>query len=387
MVIRVRLTVSRLCCALVLAAAAAPGAQGPEADRKATESMARRVSDRVRLLQREADRLAREARTLVGDLRKLEVERDLALERLKDADAAVAGAQRELEAVSGAYASVERARVASLPDLRARFVELYKNGRGSYARMLAGVRDLRELGRATRAVASLVEINRRRIDEHRRRLESLRAQRGSLQQKTRDLQARRAEAQKARAAADRAVNARTALLAQIDSRRDLNAQLAGELMVAQQKLQSALAAMQTGRTVELVSVPLGPFRGALDWPVVGAVTGRFGHANRGASGGVRNGIDIAAPEGTPVRVVHPGTVSFADSFTGYGTLVIVDHGADHYSLYGYLSTIGVRRGDRVNAGQELGRIGLAPAGPAALYFELRIDGRSVDPVQWLRKRG
>jgi septal ring factor EnvC (AmiA/AmiB activator) len=349
--------------------------------------MARRVSDRVRLLQREADRLAREARTLVGDLRKLEVERDLALERLKEADAAVAGAQRELEAVSGAYASVERARVASLPDLRARFVELYKNGRGSYARMLAGVRDLRELGRATRAVASLVEINRRRIDEHRRRLESLRAQRGSLQQKTRDLQARRAEAQKARAAADRAVNARTALLAQIDSRRDLNAQLAGELMVAQQKLQSALAAMQTGRTVELVSVPLGPFRGALDWPVVGAVTGRFGHANRGASGGVRNGIDIAAPEGTPVRVVHPGTVSFADSFTGYGTLVIVDHGADHYSLYGYLSTIGVRRGDRVNAGQELGRIGLAPAGPAALYFELRIDGRSVDPVQWLRKRG
>jgi septal ring factor EnvC (AmiA/AmiB activator) len=387
MVIRVRLTVSRLCCALVLAAAAAPGAQGPEADRKATESMARRVSDRVRLLQREADRLAREARTLVGDLRKLEVERDLALERLKEADAAVAGAQRELEAVSGAYASVERARVASLPDLRARFVELYKNGRGSYARMLAGVRDLRELGRATRAIASLVEINRRRIDEHRRRLESLRAQRGSLQQKTRDLQARRAEAQKARAAADRAVNARTALLAQIDSRRDLNAQLAGELMVAQQKLQSALAAMQTGRTVELVSVPLGPFRGALDWPVVGAVTGRFGHANRGASGGVRNGIDIAAPEGTPVRVVHPGTVSFADSFTGYGTLVIVDHGADHYSLYGYLSTIGVRRGDRVNAGQELGRIGLAPAGPAALYFELRIDGRSVDPVQWLRKRG
>jgi len=46
----------------------------------------------------------------------------------------------------------------------------------------------------------------------------------------------------------------------------------------------------------------------------------------------------------------------------------------------------VARGDQVQTGQELGRVGLAPAGPSALYFEVRIDGRSVDPVQWLKKR-
>jgi septal ring factor EnvC (AmiA/AmiB activator) len=40
----------------------------------------------------------------------------------------------------------------------------------------------------------------------------------------------------------------------------------------------------------------------------------------------------------------------------------------------------------VDAGTELGRVGLAPAGPAALYFELRVDGRSVDPVQWLKPK-
>jgi septal ring factor EnvC (AmiA/AmiB activator) len=374
-----------LAAALILACAGLT-AQTPAGDRAAAEAMARRVSERVRALQREADRLAGTARTLVGDLRRLELERDLAIERLKEADATVVTTERELHILTTRFANLERTRIESLPDLTARFVELYKRGPGSYARMLAGVRDLREFGRATRAVASLAQINRRRIDEHRRTLETLGKERSALQAKTRDLQARRGDAQKARAAAERALNARTALLANIDARRDLNAQLAGELLVAQEKLQAALTAMRSGQTVEPVSLPLTPFRGALDWPVVGRVTTQFGQSNRASAASVRNGIEIAAPEGTPVRAVHPGTISFADSFTGYGTLVIVDHGADHYSLYGYLSSLTVALGDRVQTGQELGRVGLAPAGPASLYFEVRIDGRSVDPVQWLRTR-
>jgi murein hydrolase activator len=102
-------------------------------------------------------------------------------------------------------------------------------------------------------------------------------------------------------------------------------------------------------------------------------------------GGVKNGIEIAVDEGSPVRAVHPGTVGFAGVFPGYGTLVIVDHGAEHYSLYGYLAETRVERGQQVAAGDELGRAGFAPAGGAALYFEVRIDGDPVDPVQWLKK--
>ena len=100
----------------------------------------------------------------------------------------------------------------------------------------------------------------------------------------------------------------------------------------------------------------------------------------------RNGIEIAAPEGTPVRALHSGTVSYAEPFTGFGNLVIVDHGANAYSLYGYLSAITAVRGEAVDASSEVGRVGMAPAGPAALYLEIRVDGRSVDPVQWLKPR-
>ena len=76
-------------------------------------------------------------------------------------------------------------------------------------------------------------------------------------------------------------------------------------------------------------------------------------------------------------------MAFAGPFSGFGNLVIVDHGSQAYSLYGYLSAIEVARGTVVQAGQVVGRVGLSPAGVAALYFELRIDGEPVNPIEWL----
>jgi septal ring factor EnvC (AmiA/AmiB activator) len=288
--------------------------------------------------------------------------------------------------MSQRLAALEQERVAGLPDLQARIVELYKQGRGGYARMLVGVRDLRELGRATRAVASMAHVNQQRMERHRRTVAAVREQRAAAEQQAQALQSKQAAARRARAAADRAIQARAALIADVDRRRDLNAQLAGELQVSQARLAETVKMLGGGEAAAAATVPLAPFRGALDWPVAGRVVGRYGQASRNAPGGVRNGIEIAAPAGAPVHAVHPGTVGYADAFTGYGTLVILDHGANHYTLYGYLSEASVERGARVVAGQQLGRVGSAPAGDAALYYEMRVDGRSVDPLQWLKPR-
>jgi septal ring factor EnvC (AmiA/AmiB activator) len=243
---------------------------------------------------------------------------------------------------------------------------------------------LRDFARTTRAVSALASINERRVNEHRRTLEALATEGATLERTTVELRARQAAARDARAAAERAVAARSALIARIDSRRDLTAQYVGELQVVYDRLEQQFASA-AGRGAP-VAVPVTPFQGALEWPASGRVVGRFGQASDRLGGtAVRNGIEISASEDTPVRAVHSGTVGFADVFAGLGNLVIVDHGGDDYSLYGYLRTISVERGAVVEAGTELGRVGPAPAGPPALYFEMRIDGRSVDPLQWLNK--
>ena len=188
---------------------------------------------------------------------------------------------------------------------------------------------------------------------------------------------------------DQAVAARERLIRAIDGRRDLNAQLTGELQVAHQNLQSSVNAL-AARTETAVPalLPLRPFRGVLDWPAPGRVAVRFG-AQHGAIGRVvvSKGIEIAAAEGQPVRAIHEGSVAFADTFAGFGNLVILHHGRESYSLYGYLAGLAVQRGAELERHAVVGTVGRAPISGPALYFELRIDATPVDPVQWLKKSG
>ena len=353
---------------------------------QAPDPQARRVDDRLRALQRENEQLAREATTLLGDLRKFEIQRDLRVAEWNQADAAALEAQAAVTQATDRLAALEQQRIAQLPDLRAQLVDVYKRGRSGYARLIFGASDLRDFSRATRAVAALASINERRVAEHKRTLQELTTQRAALEQSATQLRAREAEARTARAAAERAVQDLSSHIARIDSRRDLTAQYVGELQVAYDRIQQQLTA--AGRPRESLPIPLLPFRGSLDWPANGRVAGRFGQAvDRLGGTAARNGIEIAVAENTPVRAVHGGTVGSAGPFVGFGNLVILDHGANNYSLYGYLGSVGVERGSTVDAGAELGRSGSAPAGPPALYFEMRIDGRSVDPLQWLRAPG
>jgi septal ring factor EnvC (AmiA/AmiB activator) len=264
-------------------------------------------------------------------------------------------------------------------------VRLYKIGRAGYWHMLLDINSLRELGRAYRTAAALGRIDRDRAEEHRRTLTALSAERSTLQARAKQLDTLQKKAEAARKAVDAAVAARTRLVHQIDERRDLNAQLAGELQDAQRKLQATIAQIGAGRESAAPALPLRPFRGALPWPADGVVSAKFGRSGRGTSAALRSGIELSLAEGHPVRAIYEGTVAYAEPFSGYGNLVIVDHGDKAFSLYGFLSAISVRKGEKVDAGTTVGLAGRNPSGNPSLYFELRVDGKAVDPLQWLKR--
>jgi murein hydrolase activator len=374
--------------ALALAVALAGSFAGAVAaqDPARAQSAVDRASERIRGLQREAEALASEEKTLLVELRKLEIERQIKVEELSRADAQLKDTRAQLEAANARAATLNDAAAQQRPDIEARLVQLYKLGRAGYWRLLLDVSDVRSMGRAYRTAAAMTRLDRERIQQHQRTLEALSKERASLEVRAREAAALHGKAAAARAALDRAVAARTALVASIDARRDLNAQLTGELQAAQQKLQASLSQLGSssgsGRSGAAASLPIKPFRGALPWPAGGIVIAHFGPA-RGAT--TRNGIEISMAEGRPVRPVHEGTVAFADQFTGYANLVIVEHGDGAYSLYGHLEALNVKRGDHVDPQTRIGASGRNPNGNPALYFELRIDGKPVDPLQWLKK--
>ena len=370
---------------LSLVVSSALAAQQP--DRAPAEALARRAAERMQALRREADELASQEQSVLGDLRKLEIERQMKTEEYKQADAKAQAGAAELAAITGRMRELEQRDLAERPGLSARLVEIYKLGQGRYLRLLFSTSDLRSIGQASRTVAALAELDRRRITDHQRTVAELKTTSAQLQARQQTLEQVRADAQHAQAAAEHAATARNALIRDIDRRRDLNAQLAGELQAVQQKLQASLRGLASGASpsADAVSLPLRPFRGDLPWPVNGPVRRRFA-STAGSRGGVSNGIEIAADEGSPAQAVHDGVVAFADAFAGFGNLVIVDHGAQAFSLYGNLLEVAVKKGARVERGQTVGSVGPSPAGPAGLYFELRVDGQPVDPLQWLRKR-
>jgi murein hydrolase activator len=355
-------------------------------DRARTETLAARASQRMEALHHEADELASQERTLLRDLRKLEVERQIKIEELRRLDADRSEVAAERAAIADRLTKLQAEDSATRPGLEARLVEMYKLGEARYARLLLSTSDVRRLGQAARTVAALAKLDRDRLTAHQRTLDELTATRTTLDERSRRLDALRAEARAADAEVARAAAARSAAIEDIDRQRDLNAQLAGELQVAQQKLQAALRTLAAGSPVaEPASLPLRTFRGDLDWPAAGTVRRRFAVSAAGRTL-PSNGIEIAAVEGTTVSAVHEGVVAFAGTFSGFGNLVIIDHGAQAFSLYGNLLDIDVKKGATVAAGQALGAVGASLTGPAGLYFELRVDGQPVDPLQWLKKR-
>ncbi|MEM1054079.1 MAG: peptidoglycan DD-metalloendopeptidase family protein [Bacteroidota bacterium] len=129
-------------------------------------------------------------------------------------------------------------------------------------------------------------------------------------------------------------------------------------------------------------------RGSLPWPADGTVTGNFG-TRTDAYGTTINavGIDISTQPGAAARAVFEGTVERVGTMATFGTYVMVSHG-DHTTIYGNLSHVVVRGGQRVRAGQVIGRAGThEDRRGAGLFFAVyRSDGTPLNPVGWLRGR-
>jgi murein hydrolase activator len=125
-------------------------------------------------------------------------------------------------------------------------------------------------------------------------------------------------------------------------------------------------------------------RGQLSWPVAGRVTAAYGDTR--ATGVRWDGMVVATERGAAVKAVSSGRVVYADWLPGLGLLAIVDHGEGYLSLYGHNERLYKAAGESVTAGDVIAAAGDSGGRPEPeLYFEIRRDGRPVDPRPWFRE--
>lgn len=122
----------------------------------------------------------------------------------------------------------------------------------------------------------------------------------------------------------------------------------------------------------------------LEWPVSGKIVYQFGEPQQGE---LRwKGLVISAKEGTKVKAIADGRVILASWLQGYGFIVVLEHGKGDMTLYGYNQRVLVNVGDKIVQGQDIALVGnTGGQGSASLYFEVRRDGKALNPSAWLKK--
>nr|WP_283777688.1 peptidoglycan DD-metalloendopeptidase family protein [Sansalvadorimonas sp. 2012CJ34-2] len=118
------------------------------------------------------------------------------------------------------------------------------------------------------------------------------------------------------------------------------------------------------------------------WPASGKVISRFSSSER-----TYKGVAIGGRIGEPVVATSAGEVVYSGGgLTGYGNLLIIKHNASYLSAYAHNKVLLVREGDRVKAGQKIAELGSTGTNEPKLYFEIRRNGKPVDPLLFLPKR-
>ena len=137
--------------------------------------------------------------------------------------------------------------------------------------------------------------------------------------------------------------------------------------------------------VETPAVKPGEATGALPtfrWPVRGKVITGYGAKTNGKS---NDGINLAVPEGTPVKAAEDGVVAYSgNELKGYGNLILVRHSNGYVTAYAHASELLVKRGDTIKRGQIIAKSGQSgEVGSPQLHFEIRKGSQPVDPLQFL----
>lgn len=281
----------------------------------------------------------------------------------------------------------EVARTEQLLERRA--IALYKAGEAGPLALVFAPGTLRDRLTRIRTLQHLFDRDHELLARARRERAALEQARSAAAAATKLRDAARAALGARRGELERERLRKRELLAGVRRDRARERALLNELEAAARALEGTLAELQATPAATVAAPGALAFaaqRGRLDPPVPGKLLRRFGAVIDAEyrTRTFQKGVDFAVEIGEPVYAVAAGEVRFADWFSGYGRMLILDHGDGYFSVSGHLDALDVAVGQRVAGGDRVGSAGETGSlsGPR-LYFEIRSGAEALDPETWL----
>lgn len=366
--------------ALLTSSLAAPPAGARSLDEGSREADLVEIRDRISEFERQLAELDDFGTGVEAELRRLTLDLSLQQQRVSEAVAERDLAEAGLGAARARLETVERELAETRRRLGARIRALDRSAPASWLRGFATVREPSDFFLYMRTLRTLARRDARLVPAYR-------AEQAELDAARRQLAERRDEVARSIARHERqlrkleAAKRRQALVAKALERERLRLEReTSTLDDKERKLSRLIAVLGSAGQAPLSGQPIQDFRGALDPPVEGEVSTPFGpvYEARYGTSVPHNGVRLTPSGSGEVRAVFPGAVIFAAPFEGFGLTVVLHHREQVFSLYAGLEELEVLKGDVVVLGQELGRAG------SDLYFEMRVENRPEDPMEWLR---
>jgi septal ring factor EnvC (AmiA/AmiB activator) len=316
---------------------------------------------------------------------------------MKDVETQLASTQKEILVVRG---EAERKK----QQIRIRLSALYKSGELGPARIFFSSESFPQMTENIRYMKSILENDRKLFDEYNTEIDRLGHLKGTLERDAARKEKLKTSIESKKREIELEKQKKASYLAQV--RLEKKGYLASlkELQANARRLQAMVEKLEAknrkvytskGRKIirEEAALPpvqdkgFGSQRGRLTMPVKGEIIGAFGRHKLPEFNAytVSNGISIAASSGTDIHSVYEGQVIFADYFKGYGNMVIIDHGGGFFSLYAHAAKIMKKVGAKVVRNEVVATVGDSDSNRGTmLYFEIRYQGKPVDPSAWVR---
>ncbi len=315
-----------------------------------------------------------------AELRRLELEVRIQRQMVIEATAERALAEEALSLSAQRVEELESATTEARQRLSSRIVALYRAAPADWIRGLLAVEGPTDLLLYLRTLRFLARRDARLLSSYLEERADLAVERDRLESRTREVE-KSIRRERARLNELALARRKQGLVAQaLAKERERLAGEAAALSDKERKLALLIAVLADPDEDSMSGAPIQDFRGVLDWPLEGIVSVPFGprYEARYGTGVPHNGIQIVPGGGGEVRAVFPGVVIFASVFEGFGPTVVVHHHRRVFSLHAGLDELRVVKNDVVVLGRLLGRA------TSPLYFEIRVENRPQDPMDWLR---
>ena len=267
-----------------------------------------------------------------------------------------------------------------------RLRSIYKEGPMFPLRVAFSSNNVTDLMQRLKYMDLIVQQDSQMLQEYLTKLEQIKQDKSSLYTVRAKLVSLKKNTVSKKREIEKTKKEKSVYLKKIKRKKNLSVKVRKELLAASNNLNSLIDKL----LMKLVSgegLDISDKKGRLKLPLKGRILNKFGRkrVKEYESYIVYNGINVRARRGTPVQAVFDGKVLYTGELEGYGNLVIVGHGKEYHSLYGHLDSIKVAANKVVKTGEVIALSGDSGSLEGeTLYFELRKNGKPIEPVRWFR---